>query len=54
MSLPDLGLRKLAMLLIRLYQVALSPFLPPGCRFVPQSPYFFKTHALPPRRGLRL
>ena len=35
MSLPDLGLRKLAMLLIRLYQVALSPFLPPGCRFVP-------------------
>lgn len=35
MSLLDSGLRALAIALIRLYQVALSPFLPPGCRFIP-------------------
>ena len=46
MPLPDLGLRKLALGLIRLYQVALSPFLPPGCRFVPScSEYAHEAYA---------
>lgn len=35
MSLLNSGLRKLAIMLIRCYQLGLSPFLPPGCRFVP-------------------
>ncbi len=35
LGLLDLVLRKLARALIRFYQVALSPLLPPGCRFVP-------------------
>ena len=51
MPLPDLGLRKLALGLIRFYQVALSPFLPPGCRFIPScSEYASEAYA---RHGFR-
>jgi putative membrane protein insertion efficiency factor len=28
-------MRRVAMLLIRGYQIGISPFLPPSCRFVP-------------------
>ena len=46
MPLPDLGLRKLALGLIRFYRVALSPFLPPGCRFMPScSEYASEAYA---------
>ena len=47
MSLLDSGLRKLAIMLIRCYQLGLSPFLPPGCRFIPScSEYARQAYAL--------
>jgi uncharacterized protein len=37
---PVLALRRLALLLIRIYRAALSPLLGPSCRFVPSCSHY--------------
>jgi len=43
-------MRRIALLLIRLYQATLSPYVPGGCRFTPSCSHF--AHEAIQRHGL--
>ena len=34
-GIPSIGLEKFVVILVRIYQIFLSPFIGPGCRFYP-------------------